>query len=623
MAFTTIDDIRQVEKVPMSERSLPKSTYHAIRQCRDQKPDRPALIFLPDGENFTQNITYTYDQLFGCITQVANLFDSLGVSGDSVVSMLLPNLPQAHFTIWGAEAVGIVNPINPMLEGHTIGEIMTKAGSKVLVTLAPSEQNYIWPKIASVVAEMECLETIIFVGDPSQVPSIDGKKCLNWQEAVSEHSTTHTFAGRDMTGDEVASMFHTGGTTGTPKLAQHTHSNIVTDAWMCGLGCGEVADTVFFCGLPLFHVNAVLATGIMPFSLGGTVVLGPPAGYRSPGIIQNFWKIVEEYKINFFSGVPTIYGMLLSIPIGDADISSLQYGICGAAPMAVELFRSFEETTNVSILEGYGLTEGTCVSTLNPMNGDRRIGSIGLPLPYQKIKVVQLDDEGNVSKVCGPNEIGTLVMQGPNVFAGYNDDIYNKKVWVSIPDTDGQWLNTGDLGRYDTEGYYWLTGRQKELIIRGGHNIDPKTIEEVLHRHPAVAVAAAVGKPDPSVGELPVAYVELKPDMLTTPDMLLEFASMHIGERAAIPKEINIIETMPLTAVGKIFKPTLAELELTKVIRSKLDSTAGVDLDNLSVRRDKVLGRVALIPISSADEAVEKAIHDALSAYTFKYEIVK
>jgi fatty-acyl-CoA synthase len=187
-----------------------------------------------------------------------------------------------------------------------------------------------------------------------------------------------------------------------------------------------------------------------------------------------------------FSAVPTVLSVLLDVPKGDADISSLRYAICGAAPLSVELFQRFEVHSGMKILEGYGLTEGTCASSVNPFYGERKVGSIGLRLPYQQMKVCVVDDEGKFLREAEIDEIGSICIRGPNVFNGYMEEVHNRGVWP----LEG-WFNTGDLGRQDTDGYFWLTGRKKELIIRGGHNIDPAAIEDPLYRLTGIQVAAA------------------------------------------------------------------------------------------------------------------------------------
>lgn len=300
-------------------------------------------------------------------------------------------------------------------------------------------------------------------------------------------------------------------------------------------------------------------TGLNLFRVGGCAVYATAEGYRNQTVIKNFWKLVEKYKVTYFSAVPTLLATLLNTPIADADISSLKYVVCGAAPLSPGLFKQFLETTGVELIEGYGLTEGTCSSCLNPMDGEKRIGSIGLPMPYQKLRTVIMDDEGQIIRDCGVDEVGELLIQGPNVFSGYKQQENNTIL------NDG-WLVTGDLARMDSEGYVWLTARAKDLIIRGGHNIDQAIIENCLTAHPDVAVVAAIGQPDSYAGELPCAYVTLQPGASISEHELIEYARHHIGERAAVPVHLDILSTMPVTAVGKIFKPKLRMLAIQRVL---------------------------------------------------------
>ncbi|MEE8584398.1 MAG: AMP-binding protein [Acidobacteriota bacterium] len=318
---------------------------------------------------------------------------------------------------------------------------------------------------------------------------------------------------------------------------------------------GTQGGDVTLCGLPLFHTNAVIVTGLVQFSRGAQVVLLTPQGYRDPAVLEHFYEIVEHFGAVSFSAVPTVYSRLLEIPRQGRDLSSLRFAICGAAPMPTQVFEAFQEATGIRILEGYGLTEGTCVSSCNPKDGQRRIGSIGFRVPYQKMKVIQLDANGRRVRDCQPNEAGVIAIQGPNVFSGYVQEEANRGIRP-----EAGWLNTGDLGRCDAEGYFWITGRHKDLIIRGGHNIDPAVIEEALHSHPSVALAAAVGRPDPDLGEVPVAFVTLKPGASSQEGDLLAHCRQHLDEPAAQPKAIRILSEIPATPVGKVYKPALRKM---------------------------------------------------------------
>ena len=210
---------------------------------------------------------------------------------------------------------------------------------------------------------------------------------------------------------------------------------------------------------------------------------------------------MEHYGCTMMSAVPTVFQVLLNNPMDGVDTSKIEFATCGAAPLPLELARQFTDTTGIKILEGYGLTEGTSVSTVNPLGGEARIGSIGFRLPYQEMRIAILDD-GKFVRFANTEEVGGVIIRGPNSFGGYNDDFHNKSAFVDTGDGKGLWVNTGDMGRQDAESYFWLTGRKKELIIRGGHNIDPKLIEDPMHEHPAVGLAAAIGKPDARVGEM-------------------------------------------------------------------------------------------------------------------------
>jgi fatty-acyl-CoA synthase len=293
--------------------------------------------------------------------------------------------------------------------------------------------------------------------------------------------------------------------------------------------------------------------------------------------------------------------------------------------MPVEVFNAFENQIGIPIVEGYGLTEGTCVSAVNPKDGERRVGSVGFRLPYQPVKIAILDGKQTFVRECAVNEIGAVLVRGDNVFPGYKEEAHNKNIWVTVDKQEPPWLNTGDLGRMDADGYLWLTGREKELIIRGGHNIDPKLIEDPLHRHPAVALAAAVGRPDARVGELPVAYVQPEENARVSAEELLRFAKEHITERAAVPREIIIIEEMPLTTVGKIFKPRLVWREVEKVYKQSLSAIPQIRNIKVTAGPDKIHGMRAAVRVQldpAADErAVEREINRVLGVFTVTFDL--
>ena len=265
---------------------------------------------------------------------------------------------------------------------------------------------------------------------------------------------------------------------------------------------------MLFAALPLFHVNALVVTLLAPLFNGHHVVWAGPLGYRDPALFTHFWKLVQRYRITAMSAVPTVYAALAARPV-DADISSLRLAIVGASPLPPAVRDSFRSTTGIALIEGYGLTEATCVSALN-FPDHARAGAVGLRLPYVQTKVVEVDATGQWVDLK-PGQIGTLAIKGPTVFPGY---VTGRGPDGPLLDDLGKvrdgWLDTGDLARLD-DGFVYLVGRAKDLIIRGGHNIDPAVIENTLLAHPAVTGAQAVGRPDIHSGEVPVAFVTLAP----------------------------------------------------------------------------------------------------------------
>ncbi len=642
--ITNTADIEAIERAGLPE--LPVSTYEMIRQGAAMDPDGPALSFFLTAAELHKPETWSYREFLAQITRTTNFLHRIGVDKDTVVAYVLPNLPETHFVIWGGQSAGIVAALNPLLEGEALAELLKAANAHVLVTLAPFPGTDLWSKLQPHLDSVESLRHLVLVDLPDRVRGLKhyATRFMQAREtrrlhgsaglrgAVPASITLHHFKqaianenpdrfdnGRVIHPDDASSFFCTGGTTGLPKIAMRTHRNEVFDAWSGGKFIGDdiAPRTVVYCGLPLFHVNAVMATGLLPFSKGAHVVLGTPQGYRGEGVVKRFWEIVEHYGVNFFSGVPTLYSALLQVPIAGRKLDSLQYGLCGAAPMSVEVFRNFQQQTGLKILEGYGLTEATCISSINPPHGERRIGSIGLRLPFQDMKTVVLDDSGAYERDCAADEAGVLIVSGPNVFIGYRIAEQNRDLWVDCGDGK-RWLNTGDLARQDADGYFWLVGRKKELIIRGGHNIDPLVIEEPLYRHPAVELAAAIGRPDEYAGELPVVYVQLKDGASATEDELLAYLTKQINERAAIPRQVHIIDAMPLTGVGKIFKPELKNREISQVLALALQE-AGVKTRSIEAVNDGQKGvvvNVQLAPGASAETA-----RQALGRFPFFFQL--
>jgi fatty-acyl-CoA synthase len=621
-------DIENIEAVPLAERDLPASTYQFIRQAAEQHPAAIALRYVSSvpawisSQDSSCVLELTYAEFLGQIHRCANALHSLGLGPEDVVSMVLPNVPEAHLVLWGGEACAIVNPINYLLEGGEIGAIAHSAGSRVLVIHGEHAELGIWPKLAAILEAAPALEHVLVVGGSG---GYSDPRCVDFHGVLGRQRADALDFARDWSDGAIASLFHTGGTTGLPKLAQHSHGNEVYCAWAINSLIPEQADTCYFTGLPLFHCNAAIGSGLSVFGRGGTVLLAGINGFRSPGVIEHFYALIEKFAITNFNAVPTVFSILSQLPCEGFNLSSLQFAVCGAAPMPVSLFEQFQRHTGIRLLEGYGLTEATVCSSLTPLAADPpRIGSIGLPIPYTRMQAVLVDSSGGWERVCHTDEVGTLLINGPSVTPGYTDSALNAGLFLRDP--EGQvWLNTGDLAREDADGYFWLTGRAKELIIRGGHNIDPKTIEEALSAHPAVNLVAAIGRPDKYAGELPVAYVDVNSEV--SADELLAWCERHIGERAAVPKDVVILAQLPVTGVGKIHKPTLLLREVEHVVQRELAELSEL-LAQFTVQAEpsKKHGTVVKLALTAqphaAAEAVESAVRQSLDGYGLHLELV-
>lgn len=608
------DDLTSVEAVPLDSRGLPATTYDLLTRAATQWPERAAVRVLPDAAHWQEPSTRTFAQLLADINRMANLLHSLGATRKSAIALLSPNCEDLLTATLAAELAGVAAPLNGDLVGEHIRRLLELSGARILCAASEELDARIWTTVAELDAE-GLLDAVVVLRPTGQ--TIATPKALGATVVVAGDRTdipTDTFVGRTPVSTDLAALFHTGGTTGTPKLAAHTHANEVADAWMIAAYEGMDSDAPVFAGLPLFHVNALIVTTLSPMFSGQASVWAGPLGYRDPHLYPNFWKIVEHYGIGSMSAVPTVYAVLAKCPV-DADISTLATAAVGAAPLPPSVASAFHDATGVTLSEGYGLTEATCATARNFTDAPRP-GTVGQRMPYQHVKAVHVDDNGGRTDLPAGAK-GALMISGPTVFAGY----------VTGRDADGfvldhlgtvvdGWLNTGDLGTVDSEGFVRLTGREKDLIIRGGHNIDPAIIENVLLEHPAVSSAGVVGEPDAHAGEVPVGFVTLHAGAGATADEIKDWAASRVVERAAAPRRVTVLDALPVTAVGKPFKPELRRLATLDCV---IDTVAGqVTSDGVAV--ELVDGEV-VARITVPDAKTEKAIAAALGAYTFTWTI--
>ncbi len=624
-SIATIADRNRIEaEMPWEERDLPKTLYSALCNTADAHAHSDAISFQLLGGPDDKKETLSWADLRARTIQAANLFRSLGIGETDVVAFVLPNCNETVTTLWGGAIAGIVSPINPLLEPEQIAAILRETGAKVVVTLKPFPKTDVGQKVAEAVCHAPAVKTVLEIDlnryltppkswlVPLIRPKFENKDHLNhatyksFNAELAKQPKTLSFA--DATEDRVAFYFHTGGTTGMPKVAQHKYSGMVYNGWCASLLLAS--DDVLMCPLPLFHVMAAHVLLNAALFSGAHAVFPTPAGYRGEGVIENFWKLNARYRTTFIATVPTAIAATMQVPV-NADISTVKKAFSGSAPLPLELFRRFEEATGVTIIEGYGLTEATCIVSGNPVDGEKKVGSIGITYPYTDVRIIRGTADGPVD--CGVDEIGEICISSPGVFAGntYTETEKNRDLYH-----DDKYLRTGDLGRIDADGYLWITGRQKDLIIRGGHNIDPAEIEEALLSHEAVGFAGAIGQPDAHAGELPCAYVELVTGATVTPEELMAHCEEHVHERAARPKHVAILDELPKTAVGKVFKPDLRKEAITRVYNQAMEQT-GVAARVTSVVDDKKRGLVARV---TANGASEEDVNGVLNAYTRPWE---
>ena len=616
LPFVTLKDVEKFEQTPVEQWVPYRNIYDALKGVVEQYGDKPSLIALPPGDPMGEPRVITYRELLARVHQTANLFLSAGLRKGETVTYLIPLCPQAYFTMFGAEAVGTVNAVNPLLEPEHILGIAEAANATILIATGRALSEELWNKAVYVMERMPNLKAVYVLGGGSEC---DGKKIFPLDDMIMQQDATRINGPINEEPDDIVGYYHTGGTTGVPKLAPHTNRMQLAQIASSGFGLGYSDKDCLLAGLPMFHISGSIVVGIVPIMNGATLVITSPQGFRDPLIVGNYWRLVEKYGITVLGGVPTMLSALLNIPVGEADISTLRAGLTGGSAAPVEVLKAMTGYARAPILEGYGMTETTCFITMQPQNGEARPGSVGLRLPYADIAAAHVDEEGQIERFADPDEIGEIIMRGVSIMPGYVQTDYNRKAFTK----DG-WLRSGDLGRIDADGYIWLTGRAKDVIIRGGHNIDPSIIEEALHEHPAVELAAAVGRPDSYAGELPVAYVQLKPGAKATADELKDFARARIPERAANPVDMTLIETMPLTGVGKIFKPALRHDAAIKVFMADLASLSGKGVD-ISVNVDNlpVHGSLATVTVKGGDQAsLAPIIAEKLGPYTLRHEVV-
>jgi fatty-acyl-CoA synthase len=550
-------DIRHLEETPLDQALTLRSTYEIFQNSAQTFGDKIALTFLNSGNPDDKPVQWSYAELLTGINQTANLLHRIGVTPNDSIGVLLPGCLEYHLALWGGEAAGIVQPLNPLLSDEKLVSLLNAGNARVLFAWGSDDDASIWSKalrIRSLVPTLTHLLRVAPLNDTSIQPLPAG--VLDFEFERRGECSDRLLSGRRIEPTDIAAYFHTGGTTGAPKLARHSHGAQVFTAWVCVQMQGTRAADVVLNGYPLFHVAGALPGALTSFAAGSEVIMPTTALFRNREVIANYWRLVERYRATVVSAVPTVLAALANVAVGDADISTLRYCRTGAAPLSPDLAARFEFQFGIHVHESLGMTEMAGISTITPPGVIAPVGCVGFRLPHTQMRVVALEKDGRPTNRDMPTgQQGMVIFKSPNLFSGFVDPQDNQHAFTP----DG-WLVTGDLGWLDDEGRLNLSGRSKDLIIRSGHNIDPKVIEDAMASHPAVQHCAAIGQPDAYAGEVPVVFVTLKPGAEADEDELLAYVRKRVDEPPARPKAVTVLSNMPMTLVGKIFKPELRQL---------------------------------------------------------------
>ncbi|MCL6415340.1 AMP-binding protein [Aestuariirhabdus sp. Z084] len=571
-------DVAAIEQVPIEDRGLPNSTYQLLQDAARLYGKKTAISFLMSGNCNEKPLDISYYQLFHRITQTANALYRLGIESKDVVSTLLPNLPHSHYAIWGGEAAGIVNPISPHIATDQVVAIMNEVQSKVLITLAPYPGSDLWQKALEIKKRVYSLRAILIV-DPVNLLPLPRRALVTMRRKLPRMQGVYDFdktiarcpcdmleSHRQIRPQDIASYFYTGGMTGTPKITPHTHRNQASMALMINTMLGFQPSRVVLSGLTLSHVNAIIIPGLAPFMAGSRVLIPGMQGYRGERVIQRLWALIEQYKVDVINGVPAFYKRAVTVATEQHKLDSVRFALCGASHLPVKLIEQFQQHCGIPLLEGYGLTEGTCVSSVNPPGAPAKPGSIGIRMPYSEMKAVILDEYQRYLRDCADNEIGHILIRGPHVFPGYIQREKNQHVWIG----NNGWFDTGDLGRCDEQGYFWLHGRSEEQVSQPGHSRDPHPIETQLQQYPGVAQAAAVGRTDAKGNHEVVAFITAAEGK----ELCLEDIRDAYHERAEahLPPLpfVYQLPQMPVTHGGKADRHSLRKEALCRLFKELL-----------------------------------------------------
>jgi fatty-acyl-CoA synthase len=520
-------------------------------------------------------------------------------------------LPQVFPALLGAQVAGVASSINFLLNESAIADLLEAQGASVLVIPSESADAAIWQKANNVVARVGSLRKILVLGETHGLAD----RLVNFDEAIAAQRNSLDFEPSIDRG-LVCALFHTGGTTGRPKLVRLTHGNQIHAAWSFAQVHGIDEHDVALNGFPLFHVGGTMTVGLSVLAAGGHVVIPSPYSLRSPEAIRNYWHIVTRFRATIVSGVPTSIAALAEVPVGSCDVSTVRMALTGGSVLPKAIGDRFQARTGIRLFETYGMTETAAAIAFNPGLGEPQQGSVGFRAPFARTKIVPLGD-ADMRSECLPLASGLVLVKGPQVFPGYVDPRHNIGVL-----TEDQWIVTGDVGYLTPDQRLVLTGREKDLIVRSGHNIDPAAIEDVANAFPGVLMSSAVGMPDAYAGEVPILFVVSAPNQTIDAERLREFLDINVNEPPARPRRIVQLDALPVTAVGKIFKPALRDLAVQEKARTEIERLFGAGTKaDIEVDKDDQLNTLVRVSVVSGDEKLVAELAESLSMFPQIYRI--
>ncbi len=500
--------------------SEPKNLRELLEQRALTTPDKVFLFSEADGRR------YTYAAFTSAVNRAAHLLASCGVTKGDKVGLLMPNSPEYIIAYFACFHLGaIAGPVNSLLKPQELSYVLANSEARALLVHTEYKSG-----VEAISSQLPELRHIIEFDVEAQ--------------ATAEFADAGTLASPAIEKDDEAIIIYTSGTTGKPKGCLLTHGNLLANARQISDWLKFTEEDRLLTLMPLFHMNAVSVTTLTPLYAGASTVVSPRFS------ASRFWQIISDYEITSFGSVATMLARLLSAFPGGTPAGlktdQLRFAMCGSAPVPAEILKSFEETFDCLVIEGYGLSESTCRSTFNPPDERRRPGSCGMPIGNE-MRVVDEEDRD-----VALGELGEIVLRGENILKGY----YKNPQATAEAFRHG-WFHTGDIGYRDAEGFFYIVDRKSDMIIRGGENIYPREIDEVLYMHPSVAAAATIGVPDAVYGEEVAAFIVLKEGVRATEDEIIGFCRERLADYKC-PKSVRFITEIPKGPTGKLLKRELA-----------------------------------------------------------------